>query len=177
VNIRSGDSYPAKGIFCQALRNPFLDGAFQGVEVRSWTFTLGEIDGFFTAGEIRFLWERILQARHCGCGARFVDCPIWSGIIKEGSGEQVPEQWAETVNQSQRDSARLSTRFGWSGRRPDALLPVSTLGSSSRPWNGVQDHGPFYWSAGDRRFVKATVERCTPSFDEECRSIHRPTCP
>jgi Sulfotransferase family len=68
---------------------------------------LGEIDGFFTGGEIRFLWERILQGRHCGCGARFVDCPIWSGIIQEGSGEQSPEEWAERVNQSQRGSARL----------------------------------------------------------------------
>jgi hypothetical protein len=68
---------------------------------------LGEIDGFFTGGEIRFLWERILQGRHCGCAARFVDCPIWSGIIQEGSGEQSPEQWAERVNQSQRGSARL----------------------------------------------------------------------
>jgi hypothetical protein len=77
------------------------------VEVRSWTTPLGKIDGFFTGGEIRFLWERILQGRHCGCGARFVDCPIGSGIIQEDSGEQSPEQWAERVNQSQRGSARL----------------------------------------------------------------------
>jgi len=68
---------------------------------------LGEIDGFFTAGEIRFLWERVLQGRHCGCGVRFVDCPVWSEVLEKASGDLSPEQWAETVNQSQRRSARL----------------------------------------------------------------------
>jgi hypothetical protein len=68
---------------------------------------LGEIDGFFTGGEIRFLWERILQGRHCGCGVRFVDCPIWSEIVREGSGGESPEDWADKVKRAQHDSARM----------------------------------------------------------------------
>lgn len=72
---------------------------------------LGEIEGFFTAGEIRFLWERILKGRHCGCGARFVDCPIWSEVIKEASAGMSPQQWAEMVSGAQRGSARLKHTF------------------------------------------------------------------
>jgi len=35
---------------------------------------LGEIDGFFSAGELHYLWERsLVEGRACGCG-RDVPC-------------------------------------------------------------------------------------------------------
>jgi len=48
---------------------------------------LGQIDGFFPVGEIRFIWERnLLENRLCGCGAPFVDCTIWQDIFEKAYG-------------------------------------------------------------------------------------------
>ncbi len=45
---------------------------------------LGQIDGFFDGGEIRYLWQRgILEDRLCGCGLVFSECPMWTTILKE----------------------------------------------------------------------------------------------
>lgn len=51
---------------------------------------LGATPGFFSAGEIRFLWERVLQGRHCGCGERVVRCPIWGEILRQQAGKAAP---------------------------------------------------------------------------------------
>jgi hypothetical protein len=43
---------------------------------------LGEIDGFASAGELRWLWERgVLAERPCGCGRKPTDCPVWSPVV------------------------------------------------------------------------------------------------
>jgi Sulfotransferase family len=48
---------------------------------------LGQIPGFFSAGEIRDLWQRGLKEnRLCGCGEPFFDCPVWSRVGDEAFG-------------------------------------------------------------------------------------------
>jgi hypothetical protein len=43
---------------------------------------MGEIPGFVSAGEVRFLWQRgVVQDRLCGCGAHIGTCPFWSEVI------------------------------------------------------------------------------------------------
>jgi Sulfotransferase family len=43
---------------------------------------LGSVDGFFSAGELRELWERgIMEQRLCGCGLTVSDCPVWSEVL------------------------------------------------------------------------------------------------
>jgi hypothetical protein len=43
---------------------------------------LGEIDGFFAAGELHYLWQRALeQQSRCGCGRQFSRCDVWSEIL------------------------------------------------------------------------------------------------
>jgi len=47
------------------------------------TTALGQIDGFFAAGELRYLWQRgLVDNRPCGCGLSFHDCPVWTAILK-----------------------------------------------------------------------------------------------
>ncbi|MDO8432778.1 MAG: sulfotransferase domain-containing protein [Candidatus Binatus sp.] len=48
---------------------------------------LGQVEGFFSAGEIRVLWDRAL-AQHllCGCGLPLDDCPVWGDIIRNSVG-------------------------------------------------------------------------------------------
>jgi hypothetical protein len=43
---------------------------------------LGEIEGFFSAGELRYLWDPVV-IRHssCGCGEVIDECPVWSRVL------------------------------------------------------------------------------------------------
>lgn len=48
---------------------------------------LGQIDGFFAIGEVRYIWERgLMKNRLCGCGAAFHDCPVWRDILDTAFG-------------------------------------------------------------------------------------------
>lgn len=43
---------------------------------------LGEVDGVFAAGEVRYLWQRGLkESRLCGCGLPVRECPVWSKVL------------------------------------------------------------------------------------------------
>lgn len=48
---------------------------------------LGQVPGLFSAGELRFVWERGLQEDgRCGCGATFGQCPTWQRILDAAFG-------------------------------------------------------------------------------------------
>jgi hypothetical protein len=43
---------------------------------------LGEVDGFFCAGELWRLWESLRHGRaKCGCDRDFTDCEVWSKVL------------------------------------------------------------------------------------------------
>jgi len=43
---------------------------------------LGQLPGFFSAGELRFIWERnVVADRICGCGKPFSACPVWCEVM------------------------------------------------------------------------------------------------
>jgi hypothetical protein len=43
---------------------------------------LGEVPGFFSGGEIRFLWKRGLRLGwRCGCGSSLTECEVWSQVL------------------------------------------------------------------------------------------------
>lgn len=42
---------------------------------------LGQAEGFFSVGELRYIWDRgLLENRLCGCGAPFHECPVWREV-------------------------------------------------------------------------------------------------
>lgn len=44
---------------------------------------LGEIDGFFSAGELHNLWKRGLVRNHaCGCGQSLPTCKVWTEVLE-----------------------------------------------------------------------------------------------
>jgi hypothetical protein len=76
---------------------------------------LGEIPGFFHAGELHFLWKNAAgQGANnlCGCGRVLTSCPLWSRILTElrppGAAE---DEHAATVIGRQR--AHVRTRHTW----------------------------------------------------------------
>jgi hypothetical protein len=45
---------------------------------------LGQMEGVFAAGELRYLWQRgIVEDRLCGCGVPFARCPVWSAVLAD----------------------------------------------------------------------------------------------
>lgn len=48
---------------------------------------LGEIDGFFAAGEVRHFWRDAATNREpCGCGAPLLACPVWRAVLCKAFG-------------------------------------------------------------------------------------------
>jgi hypothetical protein len=53
---------------------------------------LGSTAGMFSAGELRYIWERgFLEDRRCACGLHFHECPMWHGVIDETFGDDPPD--------------------------------------------------------------------------------------
>lgn len=53
---------------------------------------LGSIDGFFSTGELHYLWQRgLIEGRLCGCGEPIRSCPVWTNVLGAGFGDQAPE--------------------------------------------------------------------------------------
>ncbi len=45
--------------------------------------SLGQIDGFFSAGEICYIWrQNFIENRLCGCGCPFDECPVWTEVVE-----------------------------------------------------------------------------------------------
>lgn len=49
--------------------------------------SLGQIDGFFSGGEMNFIWKHALvEDRLCGCGRHSRRCPVWNAVFDEAFG-------------------------------------------------------------------------------------------
>ncbi len=54
---------------------------------------LGEIDQFFSAGEIHNIFSRgLLQGHTCGCGQPLASCEIWAPTLEKAFGSTVDAQ-------------------------------------------------------------------------------------
>jgi hypothetical protein len=54
---------------------------------------LGELDGFFSAGELHFLPHVLELGRSCGCGEPFSACPVWSQVLAEAAPLRPDDRW------------------------------------------------------------------------------------
>lgn len=68
---------------------------------------LGEVEGLFSVGELRQVWEYgFLGNKVCGCGAPFHECKVWRPVVDEAFGGiggvdprgmiRLRESWART---------------------------------------------------------------------------------
>lgn len=45
--------------------------------------TLGQLAGYFSAGELYYLWDYVWHRNiSCGCGRPFHDCPVWGAVVR-----------------------------------------------------------------------------------------------
>jgi Sulfotransferase family len=72
---------------------------------------LGELDGFFSAGELRYLWRRgLLGSTPCGCGLPIASCTVWPAVLNEAFSGVVPPDPVDVVRW-QEETARF--RHTW----------------------------------------------------------------
>jgi hypothetical protein len=81
---------------------------------------LGQLDGWVSVGEVRFLWERgMLEDRRCGCGEAFHACPFWSEVLaRAGSVVSLtdPVKMLRSLDRATR-ARRIPRLFGRRSRR------------------------------------------------------------
>jgi hypothetical protein len=65
---------------------------------------LGELDGFFHAGEVYNVWKNLVRARECGCGRPLPDCHFWSEV-RDGRFGPLPN--AVEVTRWQEETLRI----------------------------------------------------------------------
>jgi hypothetical protein len=59
---------------------------------------LGQVPGFASVGELRYLWDRGLGERQlCGCGVAVPDCPFWRAVLEEALGRVDPADAGEML--------------------------------------------------------------------------------
>lgn len=69
--------------------------------------TLGQIEGFFCAGEMQRIWDRDwLVDEHCSCGEPILACPRWSPIFAEIIGKY-DRELARQVRRARNSVVRL----------------------------------------------------------------------
>lgn len=86
---------------------------------------LNEVDGFFHAGELHFLWKNAYglgSNTGCGCGVDLVRCPIWSAVLAAElpAGARAEAHAAEV----RRRQEAVRTRHTWTVLRRGAASEV-----------------------------------------------------
>ncbi len=86
---------------------------------------LGQLDGFFSTGELRYIWERgVIGDWVCGCGRPVKACEVWSVVLERLERDPtIPS--ARTILEWQ----RLVTRF----RHTRKLLALDPAAVSEQP--------------------------------------------
>ncbi len=103
---------------------------------------LGEIDGFFNAGELIDIWDRGLESDgKCGCGMKISKCEVWRAVLDKAFGSQGRIDIQEMINL--RDSACHARHVPWLMLKPGAKSKFKAhlkeyLGNLENLYRGIQ---------------------------------------
>lgn len=66
---------------------------------------LAQVDGAFTTGELRYIWQRsFIENQLCGCNSKFNECSVWNEIIEKSC---LDIELANRLNNISRDVDRF----------------------------------------------------------------------
>lgn len=82
---------------------------------------LGQIDGFFSAGELRHIWEEnFAENQPCGCGVPFSECGFWREVTEQVYGRTSQLNAVEAVRLKRRvDRMRHIPQLASSWKTPN----------------------------------------------------------
>jgi hypothetical protein len=70
--------------------------------------TVGQTDGFFSAGEVRHLWrEGLVEDRRCGCGRPFSSCVLWQQVMRTAFPDGIDRRRLQRLKQRVDRPARI----------------------------------------------------------------------
>ncbi len=106
---------------------------------------LGQVDGWFFAGELRNLWQRSSDGTaRCGCGTAVASCPLWCSVLSKASALDapgVPPDLIRDVIDAQRRTSRWGgIRYALARQAPPARRNPSChtyLGGLSRLYRSL----------------------------------------
>ena len=92
---------------------------------------LGSVDGVFSGGELRYLWERgVMERRRCGCGVEVPKCVLWSKVLSAPSLAHLDPievaHWQHSLARV-RHTRRLLKAASSSVRDPQLSRLISTM--------------------------------------------------
>jgi hypothetical protein len=126
---------------------------------------LGQLDGFFSAGELRYLWERgLVEGRLCGCGTPVASCSTWRSVLAEAWNGDRAEGGGGPPTVSVTDARALAAwqRRATRVRRAPAMIASSLLGSRpGGPARAGKAHallGRLYRAAGRQSGCRVLVD-------------------
>ncbi len=103
--------------------------------------TLGQVDGFFSGGELNFIWKHtLIENRLCGCGRPSQECEFWNPVFDGEFGGQ-SEALAREMMRLQYSSARtrhIPLMLTESGRRKIRDRLGKFLDNTGRLYKAVQ---------------------------------------
>ncbi|HEY7875228.1 MAG TPA: sulfotransferase [Actinomycetota bacterium] len=88
---------------------------------------LGELDGFFCGGEIRFLWDPVVVRNSvCGCGSLVFECPVWSEVLAQVDDVDVDQvvRWQHEIVKEHNTLRLLRHRAGRTWRALEGYASV-----------------------------------------------------
>jgi Sulfotransferase family len=92
---------------------------------------LGQADGFFSAGELMYLWRRgLVEGRLCGCGAPVRDCDVWTRVLDRAFPDGIDPH--ELLRLESRGARTRHLPLHLAGRRPGGIEYRGKLGSLYR---------------------------------------------
>jgi Sulfotransferase family len=139
---------------------------------------LGEVDGVFAAGEVRYLWQRGLkEGRLCGCGLPVRECPVWSKVLAE-AGQLDDSNRADAVVSMLNHTGRLRNLPAiLAGKVAPRLNPANALSGAPARSALADLYGAMAHVTGSRVIVDssklpayANVLASTPGID--LRVVH-----
>lgn len=68
---------------------------------------LGELDGFFSAGELRYVFNHFVKKRPCGCGRPIDECQVWKPVMHRVMQRVELDHDLRRAAAWQRDAVRL----------------------------------------------------------------------
>jgi Sulfotransferase family len=123
-----------------AVQQPAVAPTVKVLFIMGWTRSgstildnlLGEIDGFFSTGELHYLWKRgLLEGRLCSCGAPVFECEVWAPVLRRAYDGAVPEasdviKWQNKAVRVRHTWRLLRQEKGPTGWAPlDSYVPVA----------------------------------------------------
>jgi Sulfotransferase family len=103
--------------------------------------SLGQIPGFFSGGELNFIWRHnVIENRLCGCGRPFRECPVWTRVMDEAFGGM------DSVDP--REMMRLQNLGTRTRHIPSMLTEGSRRGLAERLEKLLTSYGRLYEAIG-----------------------------